>query len=76
MPKVYNQAHATIHGGDDYKVISGDRFTEIVIRDGGNDFILSVEKNVLPQFIADVTRPEIKKEKQRVVFILHQRAVV
>lgn len=77
MPKVVrNQAHATIRHSSEYEVISGDRYTEIVVRDGGNDFILSIEKNVLPQFIADVTRPEIKKEKQRVVFILHQRAVV
>jgi|GEM_PF-4230089 len=77
MPKVVrNQAHATICSSDDYKVVSGDRYTEIVVRDGGNDFILSVEKSILAQFVADIARPEIKKDRQKVVFILHQRAVV
>jgi len=77
MPKVVrNQAHAIIRHSSEYEVISGDRFTEIVIRDGGNDFILSIEKSALAQFVADITRPELKKGRQRVIFILQQQRSV
>lgn len=73
MPKIRSQLHAIIRGGSDYKVVSGSRWTELVIRDEHSDLVISIEKAALAQLIADLARPELEKQHQRAIIVTYRQ---
>jgi len=63
-----------IRGNSDYKVVSGSRWTELVVRDEKSDLVISIEKAALAELIAHLAKPELEKQHQKVVFVTYRRA--
>lgn len=60
MPKIQGTMQVSLTAKDDYKIVTQDRYTDIVVPVQGTDVIITVPKGLVMQFAADIARDQLR----------------